>query len=217
MREGRKRGAFLVHKVMPLCVPMYITPRFTSSTTWQSSGTVSISIIVYFPPPPQRAPASATAKRQVRLGLFISSQFLLQFLQFFLLVNITINFLLDRTILLSCTGCLTYTTFLFLRIPLVPTRTAPLVSRISCTSLLGNGTKLSFSTTMAIRWATCVSLLLLAVAVVGNASTLTPPVLPLTVRNPYLSTWLGSARGPPWERWPIFWTGQEVSVSLLLL
>lgn len=48
-----------------------------------------------------------------------------------------------------------------------------------------------------------------------EASTLTPPVLPLIVRNPYLSTWLGNARDVPWKKWPMFWTGQEVSVSLL--
>lgn len=43
------------------------------------------------------------------------------------------------------------------------------------------------------------------------ASTLKPPVLPLIVRNPYLSTWLGNAREEPWHKWPIFWTGEEVS------
>ena len=43
------------------------------------------------------------------------------------------------------------------------------------------------------------------------ASKLTPPVLPLIVRNPYLSTWLGDARISPWEKWPMFWTGEEVS------
>ncbi|RFU31804.1 hypothetical protein B7463_g4530, partial [Scytalidium lignicola] len=48
-----------------------------------------------------------------------------------------------------------------------------------------------------------------------EASTLKPPVLPLTVRNPYLSTWLGNARGLPWEHWPMFWTGQEVGFSVL--
>ena len=41
-------------------------------------------------------------------------------------------------------------------------------------------------------------------------STLTPPVLPLIVRNPYLSTWLGNARDDPWSKWPIFYTGEEV-------
>ena len=46
-----------------------------------------------------------------------------------------------------------------------------------------------------------------------EASTLTPPVLPLIVRNPYLSTWLGDAREPPWSKWPMFWTGQEVSLT----
>lgn len=42
-------------------------------------------------------------------------------------------------------------------------------------------------------------------------STLTPPVLPLIVRNPYLSVWLGNARDDPWSKWPIFYTGEEVS------
>lgn len=43
-----------------------------------------------------------------------------------------------------------------------------------------------------------------------GASKLTPPVVPLTVRNPYLSTWLGDARETPWNKWPMFWTGEEV-------
>ena len=43
-----------------------------------------------------------------------------------------------------------------------------------------------------------------------HTSTLTPPVLPLIVRNPYLSTWLGDARSEPWRKWPMFWTGEEV-------
>lgn len=54
-----------------------------------------------------------------------------------------------------------------------------------------------------------------AVAFLADASTLTPPVVPLIVRNPYLSTWLGHARDKPWEHWPIFWTGQEVGLSVL--
>jgi hypothetical protein len=58
------------------------------------------------------------------------------------------------------------------------------------------------------RWPTY---LVAAAVVVGtDASSLHPPVIPLFVRNPYLSTWLGWARGNPWDRWPIFWTGQEV-------
>lgn len=43
-----------------------------------------------------------------------------------------------------------------------------------------------------------------------HTSTLTPPVLPLIVRNPYLSTWLGDARHEPWKKWPMFYTGEEV-------
>lgn len=44
------------------------------------------------------------------------------------------------------------------------------------------------------------------------ASTLTPPVLPLIVRNPYLSTWLANARDEPWSKWPMFYTGQSVGM-----
>ena len=54
-----------------------------------------------------------------------------------------------------------------------------------------------------------------AFVALSEASTLTPPVVPLIVRNPYLSTWLGNAREPPWEHWPIFWTGQELGLSIL--
>ena len=46
-----------------------------------------------------------------------------------------------------------------------------------------------------------------------GASKLKPPVLPLTVRNPYLSTWLGSARDTPWDKWPMFWTGEQVRLA----
>lgn len=49
---------------------------------------------------------------------------------------------------------------------------------------------------------------------VAKASTLTPPVLPLIVRNPYLSTWLANARDVPWSRWPMFYTGQSVGFEL---
>ncbi|KAH6655328.1 hypothetical protein BKA67DRAFT_560316 [Truncatella angustata] len=48
-----------------------------------------------------------------------------------------------------------------------------------------------------------------------EASTLTPPVLPLAVRNPYLSTWLGNARHEPWSSWPIFWTGKTFGFGIL--
>ncbi|KAG9931933.1 glutaminase A, partial [Aureobasidium melanogenum] len=47
------------------------------------------------------------------------------------------------------------------------------------------------------------------------ASTLNPPVLPLIVRNPYLSTWLGNARDKPWTKWPMFYTGEEIGFSVL--
>ncbi|QGA13172.1 hypothetical protein EYB26_000819 [Talaromyces marneffei] len=52
-------------------------------------------------------------------------------------------------------------------------------------------------------------------AALSAASSLTPPVLPLTVRNPYFSTWLANARDVPWSKWPIFWTGEEIGFSLL--
>ncbi|KAJ4360907.1 uncharacterized protein N0V89_001476 [Didymosphaeria variabile] len=52
-------------------------------------------------------------------------------------------------------------------------------------------------------------------ASVATASLLTPPVLPLFVRNPYLSTWLGNAREEPWKKWPMFWHGTEVGFSVL--
>ncbi|KAK0727236.1 hypothetical protein B0T26DRAFT_671930 [Lasiosphaeria miniovina] len=55
----------------------------------------------------------------------------------------------------------------------------------------------------------------LALAALASASTLTPPVLPLIVRNPYLSTWLGNARNAPWEDWPMFWTGAHVGFSVM--
>ncbi|KAL2191908.1 DUF1793-domain-containing protein [Thermothelomyces heterothallicus CBS 203.75] len=54
-----------------------------------------------------------------------------------------------------------------------------------------------------------------AVAAVAGASTLTPNVLPLIVRNPYLSTWLNHARGAPWEHWPMFYTGAHVGFSVM--
>ncbi|KAL1296952.1 hypothetical protein AAFC00_004555 [Neodothiora populina] len=49
----------------------------------------------------------------------------------------------------------------------------------------------------------------------SQASVLTPPVLPLIVRNPYLSTWLANAREEPWTKWPMFYTGQEIGFSVL--
>lgn len=52
---------------------------------------------------------------------------------------------------------------------------------------------------------------------IAGASKLTPPVVPLTVRNPYLSTWLGDVRISPWNKWPMFWTGEEVRASALMI
>ncbi|KAH9910050.1 DUF1793-domain-containing protein [Xylariomycetidae sp. FL2044] len=48
-----------------------------------------------------------------------------------------------------------------------------------------------------------------------HASTLTPPVLPLIVRNPYLSIWFSRARDAPWESWPMFWTGSSVGFAVM--
>ncbi|POS84212.1 DUF1793-domain-containing protein, partial [Erysiphe pulchra] len=60
------------------------------------------------------------------------------------------------------------------------------------------------------------SIALAAAITLTKASVLQPPVLPLIVRNPYLSLWLGNARANPWERWPIFWTGQEIGLGVLI-
>jgi hypothetical protein len=54
-----------------------------------------------------------------------------------------------------------------------------------------------------------------ALAAVVDASTLTPPAVPLVVRNPYLSVWLTNARGNPWEHWPIFWTGSTWGFGIM--
>lgn len=56
-----------------------------------------------------------------------------------------------------------------------------------------------------------------SLGIVTNASTLTPPVLPLVVRNPYLSTWLADAREVPWSKWPMFYTGQSVGFRSITL
>ncbi|KAJ4374508.1 hypothetical protein N0V86_007377 [Didymella sp. IMI 355093] len=50
---------------------------------------------------------------------------------------------------------------------------------------------------------------------VTQASSLKPPILPLVVRNPYLSTWLQNAREEPWSKWPMFWTGDELGFGVL--
>ncbi|KAI9889278.1 MAG: hypothetical protein M1814_005653 [Vezdaea aestivalis] len=46
-------------------------------------------------------------------------------------------------------------------------------------------------------------------------SRLNPSSLPLITRNPYLSTWLAGARGNPWDRWPVFYTNEEIGFSVL--
>ncbi|KAK4957771.1 hypothetical protein LTR66_013248, partial [Elasticomyces elasticus] len=62
---------------------------------------------------------------------------------------------------------------------------------------------------MQLFFSTYLALCALAVHT-AQASTLTPPVLPLIVRNPYLSVWLNNARDVPWSKWPMFYTGTEV-------
>ncbi|KAI1746377.1 DUF1793-domain-containing protein [Xylaria scruposa] len=49
----------------------------------------------------------------------------------------------------------------------------------------------------------------------ADASTLTPPVLPLIVRNPYLSLWLPHARDAPWKNWPMFWRGETFGFAIM--
>ncbi|KAI9679854.1 MAG: hypothetical protein M1817_004868 [Caeruleum heppii] len=61
---------------------------------------------------------------------------------------------------------------------------------------------------------TLAGLALFGVAAI-EASLLTPPVLPLVVRNPYLSVWLANARDAPWSAWPMFYEGQEIGLSVL--
>ncbi|KAK7521099.1 glutaminase A [Phyllosticta citriasiana] len=48
-----------------------------------------------------------------------------------------------------------------------------------------------------------------------DSSNLSPPVLPLTVRTPYFSTWLDNAREEPWSKWPMFWTGDSIGFAVL--
>lgn len=52
-------------------------------------------------------------------------------------------------------------------------------------------------------------------ASIAEASSLKPPILPLIVRNPYLSTWLQNAREEPWSKWPMFWTGDQLGFGVL--
>ncbi|KAI4180125.1 MAG: hypothetical protein L6R41_007437 [Letrouitia leprolyta] len=65
------------------------------------------------------------------------------------------------------------------------------------------------------RWLAVAAAAGSALGLGAEASKLTPPVLPLIVRNPYLSTWLGDARQPPWHEWPMFWTGERIGFSIL--
>lgn len=66
---------------------------------------------------------------------------------------------------------------------------------------------------MRIASATAVASIAASLLSLTTASTLTPPVLPLIVRNPYLSTWLANARDEPWSKWPMFYTGTSVGIT----
>ena len=65
------------------------------------------------------------------------------------------------------------------------------------------------------QFTTAIAALAAAVLPVASCSRLTPPALPLMVRNPYLSAWLPNARGEPWENWPRFWTGGSIGFSVM--
>ncbi|KAI1487549.1 hypothetical protein F5X96DRAFT_649583 [Biscogniauxia mediterranea] len=52
-------------------------------------------------------------------------------------------------------------------------------------------------------------------ATIVDASSLTPPVVPLIVRNPYLSIWYSHSRDAPYENWPMFWTGTTVGFAVM--
>ncbi len=64
------------------------------------------------------------------------------------------------------------------------------------------------------RWKHSLSISAAVHLALAAASRLTPPVLPLIVRTPYLSTWLGDARNPPWSQWPMFYEGQGVCLHV---
>jgi hypothetical protein len=67
------------------------------------------------------------------------------------------------------------------------------------------------------RWVgAAVAAALLSIAPIVEGSRLTPPVLPLVVRNPYLSAWLSNARNEPWTKWPMFYTGESIGLSLMV-
>lgn len=86
------------------------------------------------------------------------------------------------------------------------------ISRLSCFSA---STRISSSPISSMRLQFALAAAYALLPALSNCSTLTPPVLPLIVRNPYLSTWLGNARDVPWNKWPMFWTGQEIGFSVL--
>ncbi len=77
--------------------------------------------------------------------------------------------------------------------------------------------KISASLSTLVNMRLHVTAICTALLVAAEASFLRPPVLPLVVRNPYLSTWLSNAREPPWTQWPMFYEGQSVRVLLILM
>lgn len=56
--------------------------------------------------------------------------------------------------------------------------------------------------------------LFLWVACVSAYQQIQPPVLPLAVRNPYLSLWC-NARDVPWQNWPMFWSGDDIGLAVM--
>lgn len=90
--------------------------------------------------------------------------------------------------------------------------THSLIWKLSISSPLEHSFR-SHSAIMQLKSAVAAASVLLLT--LSNCSSLTPPVLPLIVRNPYLNTWLGNARDVPWSKWPMFWTGQEIGFSIL--
>ena len=65
-------------------------------------------------------------------------------------------------------------------------------------------------------WFLLLSLLSTLVRVQGSAQTFFPAAIPLSVKSPYLNTWLSSpnASNPISNAWPLFWNLQ-VCLSVL--
>jgi hypothetical protein len=125
---------------------------------------------------------------------------------------VVVSFMASLFLTLHRTDCILLIDLLILYtrlgVPSFETRVSYIYLACPAESILQN----TIAPQLKMRWTTYLA----AAASVVEASTLTPPVLPLIVRNPYLSTWLGNAREAPWTRWPIFWTGQDVGFGVLV-